>query len=396
MKRKTLANFGPHGRRIRVFTEPSRRLVRVRWYHHGNAKTKSWPDSKPNRAAAVEWARVFADEREHLGRSEPIALRELWTTYAEAEFPTLRPRTQQLYHERWRKWELFLGHDAPADETTVRDLIAFQKAQRDVGTAVNQIGETVKVVKLVYAWGHRHEILGRNRLTGFRFKRSKEEASHRPAEYRLEEFHQLLRQFNYQVSRWWRPWAVLMVLGHQGVRLRAALHLRWEDVDGDRLIWRAAFNKTGEEWSQPLREGTLSALLTARHWRVHDAYRGPWVFYSPQARKRKGREAPGVYGVQSFWTALRRAEDRAGIVHAPYRAAHGFRRMVAGEILERTGDPVMALRFIGDTDMKLIATYLKTRSDRLEAIARVLDTESGTTTEPHQTGTTQREGKSLV
>ena len=29
----------------------------------------------------------------------------------------------------------------------------------------------------------------------------------------------------------WRPWALLMILGHHGVRAWAALHLRWDDID---------------------------------------------------------------------------------------------------------------------------------------------------------------------
>ena len=38
-----------------------------------------------------------------------------------------------------------------------------------------------------------------------------------------------------------------MVLRHQGIRVRAALHLRWDDIDlaEGRITWCAAFDKLG-------------------------------------------------------------------------------------------------------------------------------------------------------
>ena len=73
---------------------------------------------------------------------------------------------------------------------------------------------------------------------------------------------------------------MLLLIGHQGVRQRAALHLRWEDVDLDARVitWRARYDKVGREWSQPIRDATRSALLTALYWRERDGYTGPWVF----------------------------------------------------------------------------------------------------------------------
>lgn len=55
--------------------------------------------------------------------------------------------------------------------------------------------------------------------------------------------------------------------------------------------------------------------------------------------------------------------------HKPYRVAHGMRRMVAGEVNAGTGDPVLAMHHIGDTDMKTMKRYLKRRDDRLRAVA---------------------------
>jgi hypothetical protein len=118
----------------------------------------------------------------------------------------------------------------------------------------------------------------------------------------------------------------------------------------------------------------VSALEWARWWRDKTGYSGPWVFFSLDRRsgtRTHGNARPGVYRVQSFWAALVKAELRAGVVHRPFRAAHGLRRMVAGEVLARTGDPVLAMHYIGDTDLKTktMKRYLKKREDPLRAIA---------------------------
>ncbi len=129
-----------------------------------------------------------------------------------------------------------------------------------------------------------------------------------------------------------------MVLGHQGVRVRAALDLCWDDVDFEagQLTWRPVFDKLGREWSQPMRLGTYSALLTAKWWRDRAVLEGtlvsadsPWVFFSTDARsstRADGREVPGVCRIQAFWYALQQAERAAGVPHRELRAAHRFRR----------------------------------------------------------------------
>jgi integrase len=92
---------------------------------------------------------------------------------------------------------------------------------------------------------------------------------------------------------------------------------------------------------------------------VDPRYDGPWVFFSRDARNRSradGRVQAGVYRIQSLSAALGKAETRAGVEHLPYRGAHGMRRM-------------LAMHYIGDTDMKTMKRYLKRRDDRLRAVA---------------------------
>jgi hypothetical protein len=97
-----------------------------------------------------------------------------------------------------------------------------------------------------------------------------------------------------------------------------------------------------------------------------------------------GHEVPGVYRVQAFRYALQQAERAAGVPHRELRAAHGSRRMVAGEVLAQTGDPKLAMDFIGDTDLRVMQRYLKRRDDRLVALAAQLDTPKGATEVPRE------------
>jgi integrase len=370
--RKTLSVYGPRGLRVRVLVDGD--LVRAQWYEAGVRRVQSWANTPENRVTAKEWARAFADARTR-GPAPASAprriLRELWVLYVAAEFPHLRPRTRTLYAGRWRRWEAFLGPTFVAEDTTQEHADEFRGRLAQAGVAVNQARNAVAVVRLVYGWAERRELLARNRLAGYRFKVAKDAPRNDPDEYRVDEWLAMLAVLDYRNPGQWRPWVLLSLLGHQGPRVNAALHLRWEDVDLDAgtVTWRSGWDKMGKELTQPLRWGAVAALLTARAWRARDGYTGPWVFYS--SHRRNGDAA--AYKVQSFWYHLRAAEDAAGVVHRPLRAAHGFRKMVAGEVAEATGDPWLALGFIGDDDIRMVRRYVKRRDDRLAAVAAQLD-----------------------
>ena len=137
------------------------------------------------------------------------------------------------------------------------------------------------MAKLVYAWGQRRRLLKLNDLALYRFKIAKEDRRELPAEYRLEDFDKILRQFD--PSQWgqWRPWALLTLLGTQGIRNNSARHLQWADVDLEdgTLAWRARWDKLGREWRQPLRSEARAALMVCLAWREKAKYYGPWVFF---------------------------------------------------------------------------------------------------------------------
>ena len=120
--------------------------------------------------------------------------------------------------------------------------------------------------------------------------------------------------------------------------------------------------------AQPLRQGTIAALTVARDHRAREEYAGPWIFPPVSAKS-----AQETYSQQSFWGAIRAAETRASIPHRRGRAAHGLRRLLAGEVNALTGDPVLALHAIGDTDVRQAQRYLKQREDRVRDAFAELD-----------------------
>lgn len=372
---KTLLKIGHHGSRVRVFLEGD--LVRVRWRVNGIRKHQSWPNSPENRATAKAFAEGIV-ERRKTGPTKPalrLTLRELWDRYQEAEFPSLRPKSQERYLERWRKWERFLGREFVAEDTTQENADKYRTARGELGIAVNQIAEEVKNAKTVYAWGQRRKLLAQNDLGLYRFKIAKEDRREAPAEYRLADFYRILKQFTPAAWGAWRPWGLLTLLGTQGVRTNSARHLQWSDVDlvAGVLIWRAKYDKLGREWRQPLRAATRRALEQAWGWRLHANYTGPWVWFSQDSRRiNKGHEP--VYGHSALAAALKGAEGRAGVRHVDLRAMHGLRRMVVGEIVRLTGDIAAAAQFIGDTDLRVVnRSYLKRRDDQLRGVADQLD-----------------------
>jgi integrase len=365
MTPKTIGHFGPARGGVRVYEDERRQLVTVFWRSHGRRLKRSWPLTAAGRAEAKAFAKAMAAEWIQGPRRPALTTRALWALYL-ADQAHLRPRSVVLYTARWAKWQLFVGGDFLAEQATGLTMAEFTAAMRKVGHAVNQVGEHVKMVKIVYAWGRAHQALAQNDLAGYRFKRGKDEVVNAPGEYRAEDLDALLAELDPQSSRTWRAHAVLLFVGTQGVRINAALHLRWSDVRGDRVHWRRETDKVGRAWSQPLRQAAWAALETARWWRTRDGYAGEYVFYSAR------RDAP--YSVQGFWQALRDAEDRAEVPHRPWRAAHGFRRMVTGDLwAEFQGDVKLVMDFTGHTDLRSFQKYLKTRDDRLAAAIAASD-----------------------
>ena len=366
--RKSLAHYGPKGAQVRVFTEGD--LVRVQWRERGALKTKSWVRSRENIIEAKEWARGFSESRT-LPVAERMTLRELYERFIESEYSHLRQRTQRLYEEHWRYWTVMWGTAFAAEDATLDMLVKLRSALEARGLAVTTIGRAITTIKSVHQWGLAHEHLSRNRLHAYRYRVAKEKRPVPPAEYRADDFRALLKALDPTTYKaHWRAWCVLSICGYQGVRQQAVLHLKWADIDLEarRVHWQPEWDKMGKDWWQPLRERTVAALTVAEAHRTGS----PWVF--PAART-EGHNVSRheVYTIGAVWSALRAAEKRAGIAHARNRAGHGLRRMLAGDVAAITGDAMLGLHAIGDTDARQLTRYVQRREDRVAEAFGKLD-----------------------
>jgi integrase len=362
---KVLASFGPSRGKVRVTVEGD--LVRVRWRVNGQRKLKSYPNTQENRANAKAFARGVAEARERPAQRAPLTLRTLFERYADAEYPHLRPNSQRLYREYYSRWENAWTPQFPVEATTIEMAHTFRKDLSKIGLATSTIRQTIRTVQMVYAWGERNELVTNNKLRLFKFKVGKDDRQESPAEYRDDDLKKILAALDPESATQWRAWVTLAICGAQGVRQHATLHLRWPDVDvfGGVITWRKEWDKLGREWTQPMRQLTKEALIVAAMHRREDS---PWILPAG-SKKNKGE----TYSPQSLWSALQAAEKRAGIPKLKGRGAHGLRRMLAGNVATLTGDAVLAMKSIGDTDVRMANRYLKNRPDEMTAVFERLD-----------------------
>jgi integrase len=191
----------------------------------------------------------------------------------------------------------------------------------------------------------------------------------------------------------WRAWVALMLLGHHGMRINAVRNLRWQDVDYDAGVirWPSKYQKQGVDVVQPITWATHSALLVARHWALvelrpraaaqvrgadgkfsHDATQDPPPIETPFVLFAQ-RRPTSAYSYSSFHYSLQRAEEKAKIAHKPYRGAHGFRKMVVGNVIEATGDRMLGLEYVGDQDPRMLKHYDKRTDERIARASAALE-----------------------
>lgn len=386
MTRVTIAEYGAKRAKIRVFTEGE--LARVQWRVRGKLRTESYPNTPAGRATAKAFAKGVADMRIRPDAKERITIRELWSRFAEAEFPHFRDRTKVLYFEYYAKWLAIWGNDFIVEETTLAMMHEFRAALTKLGLGTNTISRTIRTVKRVYSFAEENELIGRNRLHLYRFKVSKDDRPAKPPEFTGDETDKVLAALDPTSPTQWRPWVALTICANQGTRQNAVLHLQWPDIDEEIgvMTWQPQWDKMGHDWTQPLRDATREALRVAREWREKSGYEGPWVI--PAGSVKGGAEGKGrnrwitdsdkPYTIQSLWSALRSAQLRAGVEVKKGRGGHGFRKKLAGDVNAETGDPALALMTIGDTDLRQANTYVQKRDVRVKDVFDRLDANAKT------------------
>lgn len=400
--RRTLWRKGQRGDIVKVVLDPKQGYCIV---HYKDAdkrpRKKFFPNTKEGRDSAVAWAETYWTTRHEIAARRKAApdltLRALWEAYtASPTYLQLRPATRINYTARWRKWELFMGAEAKAEDTTLLHVDQFLARAIEAGTSRNQARQVINVARVVYRYGETREMLVRNRLHLYRWSEPKDELQPlEPGEFLIGEWEKILAQLSPQSGGRWRAHVAILLAGSHAVRANAVRHLRWSDISGGNIIWPGKWQKNGKEHVQPLTWDAVSALETARYWRQRSGYTGPWVLYAGGGRKklgpvvlgskrgyRKGRtpeqDTPITY--QALWVALRKAEERAGLEHEPYKALHGFRRGAAGNMAEQTGDARLAMEWLNDS-VQQADGYLKRREERMRRAAAAAD-ESGRKGEP--------------
>lgn len=365
--RKRLATTGTRGNLVRLFAETkgtARRYV-VQWGPRGQRMQESWPYTSAGKAEAEAFFKAFGAALTEQPKAEPLTTRELHEAYLEAEGPHLRPRSLVLYRTSWRQWEQFYGPDTPAEAVTIRQIHEFRRALDARGLATATVKATIRDIRLVYNFGERMELLARNRWHLFVHKVAKERRTVPRAEYRADEFRAIWRALNPNSAGQWRAWVAVGLLGIYGNRQNEILNLRWSWVHGDEVVIDPRVVKTGQEGQLTLFPLTRAILDVARRWARRLGYDGDVILFPAQAEGRRHPSGLAHYSIQSLTNQIHRAEAKAGIESIRYRAGHGFRRGLVGDLADETGDVMLALQAIGDRDPRMAANYRIRRNDRI-------------------------------
>lgn len=375
--RKRLATIGERGKMVRLFLEVrphrERRYV-VEWGKKGHRERASWPATKEGKAEAEAFLKAYADEHTRSAATpEPLTNRELWDLFTADQFQHLRANTQRLYGDAWRMWEQYAGKSSVAEHTSIATILDFRKALDARGWATATVQDCIRNIRIVFNWGERHELLSVNKWHLFTYKVAKEKRTKPRGEYTADEFVRLWTAFDPERRGQWRPWVAVGLLGVYGNRATEILALQWSAITDALIVLDPTTVKTGQEDTLKLFPLTTSILDVARRWRAVEGYGGPYVLFpgqSDEQRARGNRTKEPHYTIQSLTTAIHRAEPRAGVETIRFRAAHGFRRGLVGDLAESTGDVMLALQAVRDRDIRMAPRYRVRRDTKIDEVVR--------------------------
>ena len=367
MTRKRLATTGERGALVRLYEETRgdvRRYV-VEWGPKRQRET--WPHTRAGKAEAEAYFKGFSEQVAAKPTIARLTTRELWAAYEAAEFPALRARTKKIYAASWRDWTLFYGADTIAEDFGIQQAYEFRRSLETRGLATETVRNIITNVRVVYRAGERHELIAKNKWHLYVHKIAKEKRTQPRAEYRSDEFLAIWRALDQTRRGQWRPWAAIGLLGIYGNRQNEILQMQWSWVEGDTINVPEYAVKTGEASALGLFPLTRAILDTAREWAKKEGYTGEYVLFPGDASDRTKQLH---YSIQSLTNALHLAEARAGVPTIKWRAGHGFRRGLVGDLADKTGDIMLALQAIGDRDISMASRYRRKRNDRVDAEVR--------------------------
>lgn len=390
-KRTPIATVGRYPVTVNVYAievrgEP---VARVEWRELGARKTKQFHGAKRDREnMAKAFAQGTVDRLQGVAVVAPrrVTVADLWDAYLTANAPDWRPKTIILAKARWKAFALHTDPMTYADLIQPAHLDGFRKmllevdTKRGVPMARNQVAHHIQLVKAVWRFARQRQMLRENPLAEYAVKKGRDYEAMKVAEFTPGDWAKILGALNYRTSHGWRPWAAIALDGLLAPRSRAMLNLRWSDVDltARAVTWRGELDKVGRTRVQPLPRDAVRVLRICKAWGMREGGGSPYVFPGRQLRT-TGK--PWTYSALN--DALHKATRRAGLEPVKFRAMHGLRRMVAGNVLSLTGDITKVGLWLGDTDVRVMQrSYLRDRPE--DAAAMVAGTVLPTSGKQHR------------
>jgi len=140
-----------------------------------------------------------------------------------------------------------------------------------------------------------------------------------------------------------------------GCRLSEILHLTWDRVLPDRLIFTPATQKSGRHGVRMLNATAVAVIAKQRE-------RGPYVFSDARGRPYK-RDVMGAR-----WVQIRKKAQIGPVTF------HDLRRIAGQRMLEATGDLVAVQHQLGHADYRVTQeTYTQAPVERMRAAVRAVD-----------------------
>jgi integrase len=370
------------GRRLALETRRSgdsstQRWV-VRWGPKGARRQRSWPCTEAGATSAEDcyYGRIRTTDAHNLattstdgdteaGPARLLTAGALWQDFETARSPELASKTLKLYGDAFKEWQQEIGAYTPAGAFDVKTIGIFRAKLENRSLATATIRMIIRNIKIVYRWGTTSLGLPETPWQKYEFRVAKGKKTRQRAEYRAHEFVRIWRTRDPKRSDEWRAWVAIGLLGIYGSRGSELLGLRWDWIKGDLIIVPGECVKNGEELEFELFPLTRGILEVAKAWREKLGYRGPYVIFPGQAKGRTHQSESPHYTLGSLISVLHTAERRAGVPTVRYRATHGFRRGLVGDLIDDTGDATLAIQAIGDLDMRMLEKYRVRRKDKV-------------------------------
>jgi integrase len=332
---------------------------------------KSWPCTTEGRAAAEAYVKQFdGNGVKHAPTPQALTTGDVWSRYLVSATHHLAPRSLKLYSDAWKEWQQHRGAESPAESFDHFDIERFRRVLEDRGLATATIRMTIQNIRGVYNWALHNDLISRNRWNTYKLKVAKNRRTKPRAEYRHTDALRIWQAFNPTLAGQWRPWVAVGLLLCFGFRQNEVLPLDWSWIDDDFIKIPSEFVKNGEAIERKLFPLVRRILKVAQDWRERLGYRGSYVLFTGQVEGRKHQSKKEFYSIQTLTNHIHKAEKRAGISPIKWRAGHGFRRGLVGDVADETSDTGLALQAIGDKDIRMANHYRVRRNDKIDIAIR--------------------------